>query len=79
MNLDPVVEEEVKSIITHLKDGSSGWDDISSGIVKMSYEGFLRPLTHIMNISILHGVFPNEMKINLAVEDDAQIQHSDSL
>ena len=63
MNLQPVIVEEVKLIISNLKDGSSGWDDISSSIVKSTYENFISPLTHIMNISILQGVFPNEMKI----------------
>ena len=63
MNLQPVILEEVKLIISNLKDGSCGWDDISSSIVKSTYENFISPLTHIMNISILQGVFPNEMKI----------------
>ena len=63
MSLKPVIIDEVKSIIDNLKDGSSGWDEISSRIVKSTYQSFLVPLTHIMNISILHGVFPNEMKI----------------
>ena len=63
MTLKPVIFEEVKSIICNLKDGSSGWDEISLRIVKCTYESFLLPLTHIMNISIIYGVFPNEMKI----------------
>ena len=63
MILEPVIMHEVKTIISRLKDGSSGWDQISSRVVKSTYESFLMPLTHIMNISILHGVFPSEMKI----------------
>ena len=63
MNLKTVILDEVKLIIGNLKDGSSGWDEISSRIVKTTYDSFLLPLTHVMNISIQKGVFPNEMKI----------------
>ena len=63
MVVAPVVEDEVKSIIKKLKDSSSGWDCISSCVIKSTYDCFLSPLTHIMNISLTSGVFPSEMKI----------------
>ena len=59
----PVVEEEVRSIIKSLKDSSAGWDAISSRVVKATYSCFLTPLTHVVNISLLNGVFPSELKI----------------
>ena len=46
-----------------MKSSSPGWDDISPRIVKQTYKCFLEPLVRISNISILHGVFPKELKI----------------
>ena len=61
--LRPVNETEVVTILKEFKSSSPGWDSISPKIVKQTYTCFLEPLVHICNISILHGVFPNELKI----------------
>ena len=61
--IKPVVEDEVKNIIKNLKESSAGWDSISSRIVKNTYEFFLSPLTYIMNLSLIKGVVPSELKI----------------
>ena len=63
MLMNNVFAEEVVDIIKSLKEGSCGWDDISARIVKKTYTSFIGPITHIMNISITNGVFPNELKI----------------
>ena len=63
MVVKPILESEVESIIKALKDGSPGWDAISSQVVKTSYQSFIRPLTHIVNLSLMSGVFPSELKI----------------
>ena len=63
MVIAPVVEEEVLSIITSLNDSSAGLDAISSRVIKATYSCFLTPLTHVVNISLLNGVFPSELKI----------------
>lgn len=63
MLIIPVVDEEVTSIIKNLKNGSPGWDNISAAIFKHTFQYILSPLTHIFNKSLVHGVFPNEMKI----------------
>ena len=63
MVITPVVEEEVQAIIKSLKDSSAGWDAISARVVKTTYSSFITPLTHIMNISLLNGVFPSELKM----------------
>ena len=51
------------SIIKNLKEGSSGWDGISPSIVKSTCAAFIEPLTHIFNLSISQGIFPNDLKI----------------
>ena len=63
MVIAPVIEEEVQSIIKSLKDSSAGWDAICARVVKATYSCFITPLTHIMNISLLNGIFPSELKI----------------
>ena len=63
MHVVPVTELEVVEILKDLKSSSPGWDDISPNIVKMTFSFFLKPLHHICNLSILHGIFPNELKI----------------
>ena len=61
--LRPVNETEVVTILKEFKSSSPGWDSISPKIAKQTYTCFLEPLVHMCNISILHRVFPNELKI----------------
>ena len=61
--LNPVQDTEVINIIKELKASSPGWDDISPKIVKATYDKFIIPLTRVLNLSILNGVCPNEVKI----------------
>ena len=63
IELTPVSESEIQKILKNLKNSSPGWDGISPYIVKMTYSLFTKPLLHICNLSILHGVFPNELKV----------------
>ena len=49
-------EEEVTSIIKLLKISSPGWDEIPSKVVKASYQSFIAPFTHIVNLSLQQGV-----------------------
>ena len=59
----PVEEAEVASIIKFLKMSSAGWDSISARVVKMTYDAFWTTLTHVMNLSVTTGVFPNKLKV----------------
>ena len=59
----PALEEEVKSIILNLKMSSPGWDSISSKVFKVSYPLVLAPLTHVLNLSLINGYVPKELKI----------------
>ena len=61
--INEVVSHEVTIIIKNLKEGSSGWDGVSASILKKTYDSFIQPLTHVLNISITNGVFPNELKV----------------
>ena len=63
MMLESVDSDEVIRIIRNLKEGGCGWDNINASIVKSTFTSFIEPLTHVLNLSITNGVFPNEMKI----------------
>ena len=51
------------STLKDMRTSSPGWDDLSPKIVKQTYMYFFQPLCHICNVSLLHGIFPNELKI----------------
>ena len=61
--LEPVSEEEVYSIVTNLKNSVPGYDEVTAGILKLSLPVINDPLTHILNLSLLEGVFPSELKV----------------
>ena len=56
-------EEEMTMCIKLLNNGSPGWDNISSKIIKTSCPLIIQPLTHIFNLSLSTGGFPDELKI----------------
>ena len=61
--LESVDEAEIISICKNMKDCSSGWDQILPRVVKSTYQNFMVPITHVMNLSIINGVVPNELKV----------------
>ena len=63
MFIEPVIENEVQSLIRNLKHSSAGWDSISAAVLKSADRAILKPLTHVLNLSLTTGVFPREMKI----------------
>ena len=63
MFVDNVTESDVVKIFASLKSSSSGWDGISLNVVKSSFAYFVKPLTHCMNLSLMNGIVPNELKI----------------
>ena len=56
-------EEEVYTIVTNLKNSAPGYDEVTAGILKLSLPVINGPLTHILNLSLLEGVFPSELKV----------------
>ena len=58
-----VATEELFQIFRNLKDPSAGCDDIATCIVKSTFECSIDILLHIFNLSILNGIFPDELKL----------------
>ena len=63
MFANPTNETEIRNIIRELKNCAPGPDGIPSVILKESSDFFIQILTHIINLSLSQGVFPNELKI----------------
>ena len=61
--LKPVDSQEVKNVVMSLNNSSPGWDDITTSVVKSSIDIYVQSLTHILNLSLIQGVFPKELKI----------------
>ena len=41
---------------------SPGWDEVLSKVIKETFPSYIEQLVHILNLSILQGVFPSELK-----------------
>jgi hypothetical protein len=64
MFISPVTEWEVENIIKSLKNSySAGFDEILEAIVKTSIHYVKKPLTHIFNLSLQKGLFPDSLKV----------------
>ena len=63
----PVEALKIKTIIMSLKNSSPGWDEISSSVIKDSHLYIIKPLMYIFNLSVSHGVFPQELKLFLYI------------
>lgn len=61
--IQPVTQDEVINIIRSLKDSSAGYDSILANIVKKTFHLYISPLTHVLNLSLTQGFFPDAMKI----------------
>ena len=61
--LAPTTENEVFNVMSSLKKSSTGYDNISSDLLKTSCNIIAPYLVHIINLSFTTGVFPSELKI----------------
>ena len=60
----PIIQEqEVRNIIMSLKNTASGYDCIAGSVMKQCVDNYVTPLTHIINLSIAQGYFPDEWKL----------------
>ena len=63
MAITPIIQNDVINVTRNLKASSPGWDSISAVVVRTTYPCFVEPLTHILNLSAMYGVFPSELKL----------------
>ena len=55
------------AILKEVKNPIPAWDGINPKIVKQTCIRFLEPIVHVANISRLHGVFPDEVRITTII------------
>ena len=58
-----VTENDVWNVIVQLKNSSAGWDHFPAIVAKQCINGYITPLTHVFNLSLIQGVFPSELKL----------------
>ena len=62
--LFPSCEAEILHTTTNLKASTSeGYDNVSIKLLKHTVKEVPTPLAHIVNLSLSHGIFPNDMKL----------------
>ena len=63
MFIEPVIENEVQSLIRNLKHSSAVWCSISAAVLKSADRAILKPLTNVLKLSLTTEVFLREMEI----------------
>ena len=63
IHITQATESEISNIILSLKNGSSGYDGTTAELLKQTFQSYLAPLTHICNLSLMQGYFPDQLKI----------------
>ena len=62
MFAEPVTEEELTNVFKFLKNSAAGYDGFNRTIISQIFQIILRSLVHIINLSLLSGVVPKEIK-----------------
>ena len=58
-----VICSDVRAVISSLKNSSPGFDGIPYFVANQCIDNLIEPLTYIINISFMEGVFPSELKL----------------
>ena len=54
---------EIRNLISTLKSGSSGYDGVSTKVIKFCIDPLTAPLTYLTNLILRTGIFPDQLKI----------------
>ena len=54
---------DVKNTILSLKNSSPGYDEFPAFITKQYIDNYVVPLTYVINMSLMEGIFPSELKL----------------
>ncbi len=66
--LDPVTFHDVIDVTMKFKSKTStDFNNISSKLLKVTINNIAQPVSHIINLSLAKGIFPNEIKISKVV------------
>ena len=54
---------DIKTTILSFKNSNPGYDKLSATIAKQCIDNYVVPLTYIVNMSLMEGVFSSELKL----------------
>ena len=63
LRIPRIEEPEILNVIAQLKNSAAGHDSLPGSIMKQCADKYIVPLTHIINLSITKGYFPEEFKL----------------
>ena len=63
LRIPRIEEPEILNVIAQLKNSAAGHDSLPGSIMKQCEDKYIVPLTHIINLSITKGYFPEEFKL----------------
>ena len=64
----PVDEKDILKVVGAFKNKlSSGYDDIPLKLIKYSITSMVKPVVHLINSSLISGIFPKELKISKVI------------
>ena len=63
ISIEPVSAPELDDMLKTLRKCAPGYDEINIDILNPCLPCIKHSILYILNISLLHGVFPNELKI----------------
>ena len=80
LRIPRIEEPEILNVIAQLKNSAAGHDSLLGSIMKQCADKYIVPLTHIINVSITKGYFPEEFKLAKVLPifksgDDQNIQN----
>ena len=80
IHVPEISEHEIMSVITMLNNAAAGHDELPASIMKQCAEFYIQPLTRLINMSIIQGIFPDELKLARVIpiykgEDDQLISN----
>ena len=72
--------DEVRTIISAIKNSASGYDELPASILKQCSDSYLEPLILLINLSISRGIVPDKLKIARVIpifkgEDEQLVQN----
>ena len=63
LRIPRIEEPEIWNVIAQLKNSAAGHDSLPGSIIKQCADKYIVPLSHIINLSITKGYFPEEFKL----------------
>ena len=58
-----VICMDIRTVISSLKNSSPGFDGIPFFVAIQCIDNYIKPLTYIINMSIMEGLFSSELKL----------------